>query len=158
PPSVVMNAIIIDVLDEIALTLLVARYLFADAMLQTAVHGYSAQQSTRVGFAFLSVRPERFDFGMHQITAQNVPESDDAPWRKCVQAIAASVARIDAFRSRPARDLDLGVIRCEKPDGVAPLRVAWSREAVWPMAEVLVLGYPTVGGHLPGLHHGQGRI
>src|SRR5215467_8388681 len=98
-----MNAIIIDAFDEIALTLLVARYFLPDAILQAAVHGYSTQQSSCVGLTFSVVRPKRFDFRMHQVTAQNVPESDDAPWRKCVQGIAASVARIDAFRNRPAR-------------------------------------------------------
>jgi S1-C subfamily serine protease len=55
-------------------------------------------------------------------------------------------------------DLDLGVVQCEQPAHVIPLKVAWNRDSVWPMAEVLVLGYPLVGGHLPGLHHGRGRI
>jgi S1-C subfamily serine protease len=54
--------------------------------------------------------------------------------------------------------LDLAAIQCEKPENVAPLRIAWERNSVWPMAEVLVLGYPIVGGHHPGLHHGRGRI
>jgi hypothetical protein len=37
-----MNAIIIDVLDEIALTLLKTRYFFPNAMLQPTVDRYSA--------------------------------------------------------------------------------------------------------------------
>jgi len=59
-----VNTYVIDVFDEIALTLLVARYFLPDAKLQAAVHSYSAQQSARVIFAFLAVRPERFDFRM----------------------------------------------------------------------------------------------
>lgn len=58
----------------------------------------------------------------------------------------------------PEDDLDLGAIQCEKPANVVPLKIAWSRGSLRPMAEVLVLGYPVVGGHLPGLHHGRGRI
>lgn len=58
----------------------------------------------------------------------------------------------------PEEDLDLGAIQCQQPANIVPLKIAWSRGSLRPMAEVLVLGYPLVGGHLPGLHHGRGRI
>jgi hypothetical protein len=50
-----MNTHIIDVFDEIVLTLLKPRNLFSDAMLQTTLNRRPAQQSERVCLTFLFV-------------------------------------------------------------------------------------------------------
>src|ERR1700741_1173666 len=64
---------------------------------------YSEQQSACITLAFLSVLPERFDFRMLDIAAQNISQSDNVPSRKFVQAMALSVMRVDASGMQPGR-------------------------------------------------------
>ena len=71
-----MHTYVIYVLDEIVFALLESRNLFPNAMLQAAIDGHAAQQSTRMCLAFLPVGSERFYFGMLDIAAENIPQRD----------------------------------------------------------------------------------
>jgi len=86
-PAVIVNAIIIDVFDEIVLALLKTGHFLPDTILQSTLDSYSTQQSSCVGLTFLAVRPKRLGFRMHEIATQNVTERDDLPSHKCIQAI-----------------------------------------------------------------------
>ena len=79
-----MHTYVIYVLDEIVFALLESRNLFPNAMLQAAIDGHAAQQSTRMRLAFLPVWPERFNFGVLNIAAQNISQSHDIPSREFV--------------------------------------------------------------------------
>src|ERR1700747_1277656 len=98
-----MNTHIIDVLDKIVLALFKTRDFLSKAMLQAAVDHHPAQQSPRVSFAFPAVRPERFDFRVLDIAAQNISQSDDVGPRELVLTIALSIMRVDAQGMCPGR-------------------------------------------------------
>src|SRR5262245_14858391 len=97
-----MNANIIDVFDEIVLALLKSRHLFSNAVLHAAVDRHPVQQSTCMWFALLSVRPERFDFRVLDIAAQNIAQSNDIRSREFVQPIALPIMCVDAYGVRPS--------------------------------------------------------
>ncbi len=63
-------------------------------------------------FAFLSVRPERFDFDVLDIAAQNISQRDKICSREFVQAIALSIVCADAYEyvafKQFAPDIDIG--------------------------------------------------
>src|SRR5713101_3420608 len=61
------------------------------------------QQSTRIGLAFLTFWPERLDFGVLEIAAQNISQSDDIRSRKFIQTITLPIACVDAKGMRPTR-------------------------------------------------------
>jgi hypothetical protein len=61
---------------------------------------HSAQQSAGVSFALVSVWPERLDFGVLQVPADNITKRDDLR-AKFGEAVGLSVARIDAARMSP---------------------------------------------------------
>ncbi len=48
---------------------------------------------------------------------------------------------------------DVALIKCACPEEINPIRIEWRREAVQPMDNLLVLGYPPIPGLLPSLHH-----
>ena len=98
-----MNAHVIDVLDKIVFALLKPRDFFSNAVLKAALDLHAVQQAARVGLTFLSTRPQRFDFRVLDIAAQNVAQGDDIRPRESVQPIDLAVARINANGMRPAR-------------------------------------------------------
>ena len=98
-----MDAHIIDVFDEIAVPLLEPRNLFTDAMLQAALDRHPLHQPACMRLTRHSVWPKRFDFGVLEIAAQDISQSDDVPTRKFVQPIVLSIMRIDAWAMGPTR-------------------------------------------------------
>lgn len=72
PSAVIVNAHVINILDEIVLAFLKAGDFFSNAMLQPAVDRDAAQQSTCVSLAFLPFRPEGFDFAVINVAAQHI--------------------------------------------------------------------------------------
>jgi hypothetical protein len=56
-----------------------------------------------MSLAFFSVWPERFDFRVLDIAAQNIAQSDDVRPRELIQPITLSITRVDALGMCPAR-------------------------------------------------------
>lgn len=55
-------------------------------------------------------------------------------------------------------ELDIALIRCPAPAGVRPLQIEWRPEAIEPLNEVLILGYPPFPNHHPALFHASANI
>src|SRR5271154_5085767 len=98
-----MNAHVIDVLDEIVFTLLKARHLFSNAMLQAAVDRHPAQQTACMSLALIPIRPERLYFRMLDIAAHDISQSDDIRSLEFIQAITLPIACVGAKGMRPTR-------------------------------------------------------
>lgn len=49
--------------------------------------------------------------------------------------------------------LDLGLIRCDCPDNIDPVRIEWRPGAIQVMERLLVLGYPAIANLQPNLDH-----
>src|SRR5215472_10793819 len=113
-----MNANIINVLDEIALALFVARYFFADEMLQAAVHSYSARHRATAR------EPCRCDAAC--TSGQSNPASKKAKLDPIVGVYIESQARADVFKT----DLRLEKSFVNTPAGpqdVIKTEVLWQR-------------------------------
>lgn len=122
---------------------------YRDAVVRIVVRLANGDPAAGSGF-FINDPPDRIITNRH-VAENEITQIED---RDGQVLHAGECHRILAHED----DVDLGVIQCPKPANVAPLKIAWKRDSIWPMAEVLVLGYPVVGGHVPGLHHGRGRI
>src|SRR5258708_38632271 len=103
PPTVIMNAHVIDVLDKIVFALLKPRDLFSNAMLEAAADRHPAQQSACMSLAFLPVRPERLDFRVLDMAAHDISQRDDIRSREFIQPIFLAIACVDANGMCPAR-------------------------------------------------------
>ena len=56
-------------------------------------------------------------------------------------------------------DQDLALVRCTTPPACLPLRIDWEEhDAVFPLDEVLILGYPKIPMHLPTLMPSQAQV
>jgi len=55
-------------------------------------------------------------------------------------------------------ELDIALVRCQTPVGVRPLQIEWRPEAIEPLNEVLILGYPPFPNHHPALFHASANI
>jgi hypothetical protein len=54
--------------------------------------------------------------------------------------------------------LDLAIIHCQMPAGVDPIPLDWKPGGTFPLAELIVLGYPRIAGVHPGLHHATAQL
>ena len=54
--------------------------------------------------------------------------------------------------------VDIALIRCEPPPGLAPIRIEWRREALRVPQDLLILGYPPYPNRLPALHVSRAEL
>src|SRR5262249_1710939 len=101
-PTIIMNAHIIYVLDEVAFALLKPRNLLPNEMLYAAFDRPPTQQPACMSLAVHAIRPKRFDFRMLDVAAQNIAQSDDVRSQQFVQTVAACVMRVDTYGMHPS--------------------------------------------------------
>ena len=53
---------------------------------------------------------------------------------------------------------DIALIRCEQPAHLVPIRIEWRREALQPLQELLIFGYPPYPNRLAALHHSRAEL